>query len=494
MYGNFHISPPFPYSEFIDLTKNADWSPFEDQDQDQSPTGSTADDSQLYTPSGVKARVNSFEYQQHLLLDRLISNIGRPTTKHSSKRNTKTHESPCANATRATSFGFGANDDGSTQARTDKGLNGANRSVDNINTKFTNDDSQSWQFQASPIDKTADPNQKSQPISRKGVASPVKVTSTQPDEAVNGTQSGAAQAASAFNAQGWNDQFGPQNFVPRPASSASPTRSTRPAGKKGKTAKTTGSAAVLVDSSSGEEELGWKGRSRPREAESPQAMDIDSPPTISISSSSSLTENGARNKSVEPSRREWRSGDANVNTAGSEDTEEFRATFADFKKVEPFAAEQGTGLKSFATMKDTLPFESKAATPNMPPPLPKAPPLSFPSPPAAPICPPFVAIDSIEASQEGADKYTREFQEYMVKWDDFNAQVVDHFASRKVQIGAKRSAEGYKFLDMVQGDAGAQEYFVSLQQDNGVRQNWLRACEIHEVQFRDYMVFRLKRA
>ncbi|KAG4218211.1 hypothetical protein PC116_g33309, partial [Phytophthora cactorum] len=162
----------------------------------------------------------------------------------------------------------------------------------------------------------------------------------------------------------------------------------------------TAGTAGLVDE---EESEGWQEvhRSSTGSAQTNMdtatAMDIDSPPSEKANDTPKVSQmNGARKIPVEPHREEWRAGNVNgvrtkstspardgdpakgsmaqsapPNTAsipaanpfvaqhgGSEDTDEFRTTFSDFKKVEPFADPAPRGLGDFGDLKTTLPFQS----------------------------------------------------------------------------------------------------------------------------------------
>jgi hypothetical protein len=176
----------------------------------------------------------------------------------------------------------------------------------------------------------------------------------------------------------------------------------------------------------------------------------------------------------------------NPNNVGSEDSEEFRASFADLRNVAPFA-HQSSGLKSFADMKDNLPFESKASA-DVSIKLPKVHPLRFPSPPVAPQLP---AVNGAQPNVVSWEKYVKDFENYMRLWDTFNSQVVDHFATRKAHIARTREEKGYSFLE-ARGDADVQEYYNWLEQDMDVRRRWSAACEEHEHRFREFMAFRMR--
>ena len=237
-------------------------------------------------------------------------------------------------------------------------------------------------------------------------------------------------------------------------------------------------------------------------------MDIDSPPVTGKATQE------PRNVNVEPSRPDWRTsdhdgppkrGDATatrpshlnnieptVNGAGSEDSVEFQANLAEFRNVAPFTNTDGTGLHSFGSMRDNLPFESKASEtiPLEPKPV-HAQPLVFPDAPLAPRPPPTMAVPGMSTNNGTWEKYVGDFTEYMRKWEEFTGQVTDHFAARKTQIIGLRKEKGYGFLS-ARSDADCLEYLRSVQQDNDVRSRWSAACNEHEQRLREFIAYREK--
>ncbi|KAK7431481.1 hypothetical protein QQZ08_001971 [Neonectria magnoliae] len=423
-------------------------------------------------------------------------------------------------------FSFPVNDD--TFARTSPDHHTFSRSgTDDINTSFANDqDADSWQFSAGGSEQGSPTKSRPQSTSRTGHRSPNKRPTIHRTD-TSSVPSEFGMSEPAFNPDGWSNEFGPHTFVPQPpqSKSASPSRSMRGNSKKPKSVKTPGKATVVDDSSSDEEELPWRGRNAqgaPVAAESPQAMDIDSPPvnqatptpapapapapepaSVPLSFNPTELPNGARNINVEPSRPEWRPGNVNgepkpvqsptkefsANAVGSEDSEEFLAGFSDLKNVAPFAR-QDIGLRSLTDLKDTLPFDSKPSA-KLPIKFAKAPPLVFPAAPVAPRLPPPVTLNGMKPNQASWEKYVSEFENYLQQWDEFNGKVVDHFSTRKTNIANTRKNNGYSFLE-ARNDGDVQEYFNWLQQDGVVRERWSAACAEHEQRFREFMAFRMK--
>ncbi|UKZ85001.1 uncharacterized protein TrAFT101_000879 [Trichoderma asperellum] len=413
-------------------------------------------------------------------------------------------------------------------------------SVDGINTNFVKDNTAAtWYFSAGSGDNDSLPQNRSrstnktqsrsQSTNKKDSYSPVRRRPVATPKAPNfGTQ--ATQNSTVFDPERY--KFEPQMFAPprpsTPKKSGSPTRTSQVNAKK-----------APRTPSSDDSHYAWRGRNaQPKAAtvSSPQAMDIDSPPATSpsatpistppplVPTTPSVTSTPApvpppiipshphhqhhspvaRNIHVEPSRPEWRPGNVTglgqaqrqpeerkeipINFKGSEDSEEFRATFEDFKNVAPFAPPK-PGLKSFTELKDNLPFESQASAElhlNVPP-QPQQ--LELPDPPAAPGLP--LMVDGVKPNVTVWTKYLEEFEGYLRRWDIFNSQVVDHFATRKANISNARISKGYSFLG-VRGDTDVLEYYNWVEQDNGVRRIWLAACEEHETRFREFMAFREK--
>ncbi|CEJ84664.1 hypothetical protein VHEMI03543 [[Torrubiella] hemipterigena] len=387
-------------------------------------------------------------------------------------------------------FNFDVNDD--TFVRTSPHqANFAKNSVDDINTQFSQDNGpETWRFSAGTPTQDGTGSQ----------ASPKRQQGP-------GADQGAADSDNpeGFNATGWAEKFGPQTFAPpqNPANNASPTRTSRANSKKSKPGKPIPGNATVIDISSDEDTYEWNGRKPAKDGlvSSPQAMEIDSPPSRPPGMPSRT--NSARNINVEPSRPEWRSGDfenkpplperprspIKPTVGGSEDSEEFRTTLGDFKNVPPFT-QPNAGLKSFIDLKDNLPFESRSSA-ESPAKLPKAQPLVFPQPPVAPRLPPTVAVDSIKPTVAAWNQYLAEFKTYLAEWEAFNSKVVDHFSARNSRTATLRAAKGYEFLGSRRDDE-IQEYYNWIEQDNDVRRRWNAACDGHEMHVRELMAFREK--
>ncbi|KAI1874793.1 uncharacterized protein JN550_002222 [Neoarthrinium moseri] len=434
------------------------------------------------------------------------------------------------------SFAFDSNQSAAGQKRF------ASSSADNINTQFVNDENleSSWEFKAGGVspDDAPTPSAKlrSQSGSRLGRRSPTKINRRPVPPRPEAGQGSEDTTKAGFSAEDWGEKIGSEHFFPQPtpSASASPTRRTN-SRKNSKPVKVTrGGSAGIVDE---DDEIptatrGWQDEPKPAGAQSPMAMDIDTPPVEKNDDTPKVSQpNGVRNIHVEPSRPEWRAGDLNGNpppqpprptlntdasagvpfvgnpviqsksapstanpyanlNGGSEDSEEFRTTFSDFKNVEPLADPKPTGLQSFADLKTTLPFESQ---PSSTVPLDKVhpvPPLAFPIAPTAPRLPPTMAITGIRPSAGQWRKYAQEFYVYMEKWESFNQKVLDHFAARQKQMITRRQQHGRVWLDAMQGKDGASVYLADLEQDHDVRKQWARACDDHQARIREFMAFR----
>ncbi|GKT48645.1 uncharacterized protein ColSpa_08826 [Colletotrichum spaethianum] len=179
----------------------------------------------------------------------------------------------------------------------------------------------------------------------------------------------------------------------------------------------------------------------------------------------------------------------NPNAAGSEDSEEFRASLADLKNVAPFT--QNSGLGSLGDLKMNLPFESQPSS-RAPIEKEKKPSLDFPVIPQAPRPPPTFAVN-LKPTGGAWQKYTQDFQSYVMRWEIFNAQVIEHFNARKANIADLRARKSYSFL-VSRGDDEIQEYLEWMAQDKEVRRKWAVACEDHEARIREFMVYKGKMA
>ncbi|EHK43144.1 hypothetical protein TRIATDRAFT_294238 [Trichoderma atroviride IMI 206040] len=499
---------------------------------------------EICVPSGMHVTVHNlspFEQKQKTILKCLIKNQRGAVLAQRNKpphRTTINHEKFPAEESNAnnglpSSFNFSLDDDtfvpdapGTAQFR-------KSTSVDGINTNFVKDNtSTTWQFSAGSGDNDSLPQSRSQSTNKTDRRSPIRRRPVATAKAPNfGTQT--TPNPTRFDPEQY--KFEPQMFAPRPGTPSKPGSPTRKNANNRKIPKT---PKPMAGDGSDDDRYAWRGRNaQPKAATvgSPQAMDIDSPLTASPSATPISTpplmpttpsmastpvpvpapivpphthhqhhSPVARNIHVEPSRPEWRPGNVTglgqaqrqseerkeipINFKGSEDSEEFRATFEDFKNVAPFAPPK-PGLKSFTELKDNLPFESQASAelhlndPSQPQQL------DLPDPPLAPGLP--LMVDGAKPSVPVWTKYLEEFEGYLRRWDIFNSRVVDHFATRKANISNARISKGYSFLG-VRGDTDILEYHNWVEQDNGVRRMWLAACEEHETRFRDFMAFREK--
>lgn len=413
----------------------------------------------------------------------------------------------------------------------------ASSSADNINTRFVQAEHPiDWEFKAGGATdgKSFSPSKmRSKSGTRLGRRSPVRTPARScPTEPVPPTQATTEETPKAgFSAGEWSEKIGSQHFVPQPSqsTSASPTRRANVRKNSKPVKMTMGTAGIVDDESSAGE--GWQGIPRPpSRVASPTAMDIDTPPPEKADDTPKAPQtNGARNIHVEPTRPEWRAGHVDGTTPqaarpslntdsakapfakngaqstssptsanpfsaqnrGSEDSEEFKANFGDFKKVAPFTDSVPTGLHSFADLKSTLPFESR---PSEHIPLEKgqvqAGSFNFPTPPVAPRPPPTIKVPGIRPSMVQFRKYAQEFEIYMDKWETFNQKVLEEFSTRQAEYKKYRQQSGVSWLDAVQGRDGASMYMEELKQDQEARNQWMKAGEEHQGRVRDFMLFR----
>ncbi|KAK1252745.1 hypothetical protein MKX08_003932 [Trichoderma sp. CBMAI-0020] len=499
---------------------------------------------EICVPSGMHVTVQNlspFEQKQNTILKCLIKNQRGAALAQSNKlphRTTINHEKfPAeesnANSGLPSSFNFSLDDDTFVPDAPGTAQFSKSTSVDGINTNFVKDNtSTTWQFSAGSGDNDSLPQSRSQSTNKTDRRSPIRRRPVATANAPN-FETQATTNSTHFDPKQY--KFEPQMFAPRPGTPSKPGSPTR---KNANTRKLPRTPKPVGQDAGDDDPYTWRGRNaqpKPATVGSPQAMDIDSPLTASPSATPISTpplvpttpsmastpvpvpapivpphthhqhhSPVARNIHVEPSRPEWRPGNVTglgqaqrqseerkeipINFKGSEDSEEFRATFEDFKNVAPFAPPK-PGLKSFTELKDNLPFESQASAelhlndPSQPQQL------ELPDPPLAPGLP--LIVDGAKPSVPVWTKYLEEFEGYLRRWDIFNTQVVDHFATRKANISNARVSKGYSFLG-VRGDTDILEYYNWVKQDNGVRRMWLAACEEHETRFRDFMAFREK--
>ncbi|KAK6957805.1 hypothetical protein Daesc_000594 [Daldinia eschscholtzii] len=505
---------------------------------------------QVHNPSsgGVKLKKNPsllpIEEKQRSAVDSLISNrskYGRKCSIDFPEVNDELEHVTSPKRTRLntdrrcfSSFTFAAGNDIHSQ-----GAGLARNSADSINTRFVDDElPEDWKFSAGtatasdPQTPTRVPPHSRSRIGRRHVPRS-RYTET---DSVPSTQSGVGNGAgNGFSAGEWSDKIGSQHFEPQPPRSTSSSPSRRANLKKSKPVKMTAGTAGLVDE---EESEGWQEvhRSSTGSAQTNMdtatAMDIDSPPSEKANDTPKVSQmNGARKIPVEPHREEWRAGNVNgvrtkstspardgdpakgsmaqsapPNTAsipaanpfvaqhgGSEDTDEFRTTFSDFKKVEPFADPAPRGLGDFGDLKTTLPFQSM---PSEQIPLgkehsSKPTTLEFPAPPVAPRLPQSVLTAGVRPNQVQFSKYAQDFYQYMDKWESFNARIMAHFSTRQEHFKIRRQQRGAAWLDTSLGGSDAvRDYLTELEQDQVVRQQWLSAHADHQAKIREFMMFR----
>ncbi|KAI0553479.1 hypothetical protein F4679DRAFT_571182 [Xylaria curta] len=471
------------------------------------------------------------EMYQRKTLDRLVRNhsiasesrVGKSQhTSHDLTSNSKVD----ADYNRASSFNFSS---GPSTARTDAGFKTFTRnSAENINTRFV-DLEDDWQFKAgsasaneATIPPRSRPQSRNRPPNRQKTFPKPPFSTPMPEAQDTPVMSSGDQG---FSAGMWNEQIGSQHFEPQPSNSASTSPTRRGPPKKSKSFKMTAGTAAVVDEEESEEYQDTHRPSMGPTSMVPDAMDIDTPPVEKTEGNPNpIDVNSARKYATEPYRKDWRAGDVNgvsssagrpapstngtngaisqtngikpevgttnngpLRHGGSEDSEEFRATFSDFKNVEPFADPSPSGLKSFAALKSTLPFESRPSeqipSDIKPPPVP-ARPLEFPHPPVAPRLPPTMGVAGLRPNNSSFKKYAESFHNYMEKWDVFNNKVLAHFVTRQEEFKSRRLRRGANWLE-----EGVTDYLTEVDQDLDVQKKYADACAEHRksvAQFREF--------
>lgn len=382
-------------------------------------------------------------------------------------------------------------------------------STDNINTRFVAEEDAGYQFSAgSPL---AEDGRPAMPRSKSGSRVGRSPLSAQaPQNPFASSASGTTAQNGSFDPAEWSEKIGPQIFE-APVGQKTPP-SSRPMRKSSKkpVRMTAGTAGMVEsdESSSGQEDMSKSATASARTSSgldgmaSPMPMDVDTPLNEPIHS-------GVRNIPVTPSRPEWRAGDVGLGikndgksagtqqagfaqpAGGSEDTEEFRASFADLRNVEPFA-DRPTGLDSFGDLKSNLPFQSSAAgqAPVRKPVANRSQNLSLPDPPKPPASPAALGPNlGLKPSASTWKKYLDDFGQYMQEWHLYNTRFIDHFSARRVQMQSKLSD-----LDWVaaRDGSGLDEYNSWAEQDRIVRERWNIACNNHDIHMRGFMVNRQK--
>ncbi|KAI0391072.1 hypothetical protein F5Y17DRAFT_471021 [Xylariaceae sp. FL0594] len=448
-----------------------------------------------------------------------------------------------ANSKRSSSFAFAAETKPPAASADPKPF--TRHSTDNIDTRFVDDEIvDDWQFTAGSVSASEASEQRrprSQPRNRP-IRRPTPLTNpfTPPrvPPAQAEAQSTNSESHTPFSARNWSEQIGPQHFEPQPTNSSSTSPQRRPHLSKSRSFRTPAGKTSAVN----EEEVvngGPQQQSQPQPPPPPpratsiaeeDAMDIDSPhpppppppPPRAEHAEKPAKVNNARNYSSEPYRAEWRAGDthgvplqttglasstndakdapgvngtkpAAVNPTfpapnrGSEDSEEFHTTFAEFKNVEPIAEPRRPGLGSFEALKFNLPFQSRPSE-QMPNeilnPTPAVKPLKFPTIPVAPRVPP-PAVPGMRPSNASFRKYSADFETYMEKWEAFEDEIISHITTRQREYKTRRRLRGVKWLE-----SGAPAYLAELDQDIDVQRKYGNACVEHRKRVAEYMEFR----
>ncbi|KAI0204967.1 hypothetical protein F4808DRAFT_316660 [Astrocystis sublimbata] len=404
-------------------------------------------------------------------------------------------------------------------------------SGENINTSFVGThDSDDWQFKAgsasaheeASMPPKSRPQSRNRPAQRQNTFSRPTYSAPLPE---GQDTSKLKDGEQGFSAGMWNDQIGSQHFEPQTPNSASASPTRRAHMKKSKSFKMTAGTAAVVDDESSEEGPGADQPSPTATPMEPDAMDIDTPPVERAEETPNpVHANGARKYSTEPYREDWRAGvangvppnpnnsapavsglDGNISASsiaqpktditnssplkhgGSEDSDEFRATFSDLRNVEPFKDPMPSGLHSFADLKSTLPFESRPSehiNPDVKSSGEAIQPLAFPHPPVAPRPPPTIAVSAVKPTISSFKKYAEKFHIYMEKWETFNNQVLAHFTSRQEELRSRRLRRGANWLE-----DHVTEHLIEVEQDLDVQKKYADACAEHRrsvAQFKDF--------
>lgn len=451
------------------------------------------------------------------------------------------------------SFSFNVTDEAFTSPRPHK--TSFSNSAENISTKFS---AEEWhgKFQAGDYfvnDGTGvNGRSRTRSGSRTRTRSPVKGWATKKSQVppipiidpeilqqTTDSEPVSSPGGTKFTAEEWARTFKPQNFAPpiytSGSSSARPplrtarrSRTGSSATKPASTTRTGNNPTMVDEDESSESPLDMGRRTTQPTAtpqvnrgvpsagvDSPNAMDID-PPLDQQSDTPKAQQNGfttskdpaneARNVPVEPSRPEWRAGDASGSdvppaaqkqpdlpprsgnasgrrrTTKSADEEDFKTNFEDLKNVEPLH-HPATGLRSFNDLTSSLPFPSRAASTLTIPRNLSSGELDLPNPPRAPVVPPV--INATRPSMSSWESYLVDFKAYMAEWDIFNTRMIMHFVARKNQVDGMRPGWLEAF-----GDSDLDKYKDGLIEDMKVRQHWDVACDKHQAAIDKFQFFK----
>ncbi|KAI9731639.1 MAG: hypothetical protein M1818_007769 [Claussenomyces sp. TS43310] len=456
---------------------------------------------------------------------------------------TQGYRSQIANKNSMSSFSFNSKDE---PARAPHRL--YSHSAEDISTSFAPED---WhgKFQAGDFGsasasvasraRSASRTRPKSPIKKRPVNLPQASTSTStlnstsnsdPDpDILNQNAETLSPGDTKFSAEEWAQTFKPQTFAPPPFTPLATQGRTAPfqrassrrakpgsSTKAGYANRTAGTAALVDDDDSSDDKPLYKdpqtsnttGTAEHAEisADSPNAMDID-PPMEPLRRKQSTphmnSANDARKVPLEPSRPEWRAGNANgggvepappikqsksefVNPSKSgthsteaTDGEDFKVNFEDLKNIKPLH-NPATGLDSFNDLTSDLPFPSRAAAS-----LPisrsfSSGQLELPHPPRAPATP-SIPVDSKRPTQSSWQSYLVAFKAYMVGWNIFNEKMISHFVARKHQVD--KMAPGW--LEAF-GESGYEKYMEGLREDEKIREWWDVACGKHHTAMTEF--------
>ncbi|KAK3996178.1 DnaJ-related protein rsp1 [Cladorrhinum sp. PSN332] len=481
------------------------------------------------TPSGVKqpsspddpfSPVDAFEERLNSQLQFLLSHKSRAAGYAASEatslpKNKTSKVNKDTNTAKTASFTVPDGDDPTSpvqQARF------ARHSADNINTQFVNEENGNFEFSAG-TDGSGDDFSRARNKFR-GRQSPLRNEFGSPRESGTGFSNPAQGPVpppkpSGFDARHWEDHIGPELFEPKPTTrtSVSPTRPIRPMKKPRPVRMTAGTAGVADEGSTSGEDRAQSAGPNINGSRSPNAMDID-PPQPEPSPQPQPAANEPRNIPVEPTKPEWRAGNGiaspivapggsgvpldpkpaggvklpklNPNAAGSEDMEEFmRPMFSEFKNVEPFN-QKPSGLSSFADLSQNLPFQSRPSA-RAPIAHEKPAPLLCPPVPQPPKASPALTMTAARLNSPAWATHAQEFQAYLVKWSDWDRQMLSHFAARQVQ----HDKAGFAWVVSGTGDSQAEkDYMIAQELDKPLRQKWLAAHDAHEIHVKQFQQLR----
>ncbi|KAH8804663.1 hypothetical protein F5884DRAFT_420961 [Xylogone sp. PMI_703] len=292
--------------------------------------------------------------------------------------------------------------------------------------------------------------------------------------------------------QDWAQYFKPQTFIPPQQTKPRIPRSgvRRPRAPRSTSAvvdddddedSSDGPPLFMASNMSGRTTFSGNGVKigAPVDADSPDAMDIDTPPVVPSAPDVPVIPAMGKTPSDRPPSPVAVPPNLPSRAEGSKDKqsaqpttngEDMKINLDSLKQTEPIKQPTASGLNSFDDLISSLPFESRASLilPTAESFIPKAP----PSP--------------LTLTQATYADYVAEFKFYMNQWSNLNTRFVLHFAARKKQT--------MQFVDDFEhaSDGLLNSYLEGLHEDQKIRTTWNEATKDYEIALKHFQGVQLK--